>query len=489
MRLTLTLARLLTVVLLTTGAACAQGTAPALMLSDIHFDPFHNPRIAPQLRAAPIEQWPAILDAAASLKADADLAALQLECHSPGLDADWALLKTTLAAAHDAEPHPLFVTLSGDLLAHQFPCRFHHGFAQGSPEELAAFSAKTVAFVAMELRQTFPHLPVYVALGNNDSGCGDYDETPGSSFMQSASTAMTAGLGPGAAAKSRGKFALEFSPEGDYSLKLPPPLQRGRLIVLQDIYDSSNFKTCAGVPDRTPSQAQIAWLRSQLAAARTHKEQVWVMGHIPPGIDVFKSFSKYVLRPADLCSAQPQPFLSDTALADTLLDYADVIRLALFAHTHMDEVRLLHRDGADSAAAVPIKLVPSVSPIFGNHPAFLVAAINPRTLTLADWKTVVSPGSEGSAAPWTIGYRFSTAYGMPDLSAASAEKLAAEFTSDRSGKAAHSSFYRDHFYAGGVRLYALGLEQIWPAYACAVREDRVEAFHDCLCPAAAPAKP
>ena len=477
----------------------AQGTVPAVLLSDIHFDPFHEPGKLPQLRAAPIERWPAILKAAPPLTQAADLAALQLQCHALALDTAWPLLATALTAAAQAEPHPAFVTLSGDLLAHEFPCRFRKLAPSATPEEYAAFAAKTVAFVIAQLQLSFPRIPVYVALGNNDSGCADYRETPGSAFLQSATAAVFAATGTTSTIGHRAhEQQASVSPEGDYSVRLPAPLRHGRLLVLEDIFDARQYNNCAAAADRDPEKSQLTWLRTELAQARARGEQVWVMGHIPPGIDAYASFHRYVLRPGELCTAQAQPFLADTALADTLLDYADVVRLALFGHTHMDEIRLLHRASATSTeagstsrppaasleeTAVPLKLVPSITPFFGNHPAFIVAALNPQTLQLQNWQTFVSPGGEGSAAPWTAAYRFSTAYHLPDLSAKSVSELALAFTADHDGKAPRSVAYREHFYAGDLGLYALGLGQIWPAYACAVREDRPEAFHECLCPA------
>ncbi len=471
------------------AAAGAQGTTPAVLLSDVHFDPFHNPHDVPRLLAAPVEQWPAILDASTSLVEDAERATLKAECGALSTDTTWPLLKTTLAAAHDAEPHPVFVTLSGDLLAHEFQCRLRHALPTATPGEVSAFGAKTVAFVVFTLRAAFPHVPVYVAMGNNDSGCADYDETPGNSFAVSTTATMMAAAEPaGLSAKPPARAPerqaqIEVSPEGDYSIALPAPLEHGRLIVLQDVYDSQYFLICGGGDEHGPEDSQITWLRTQLSSARARHENVWVMGHIPPGVDVYASFHRYLLRPGELCSATLHPFFYDFKLADTLLDYADVIRLGLFAHTHMDEVRYLHRPAPDRAKpGIPLKLVPSVTPYFGNHPAFLVAAVDPGTLQLKDYQAFVSPALDGSAPPWTAAYRFSAAYGLPDFSAASAARLAEDFTADPGGKSAHASTYREHFFAGDIGLYALGLNQIWPAYACAVREDRPEAFHNCLCP-------
>ena len=466
-------------------------TVPALLLSDIHFDPFHNPRLVPQLRAAPIERWPAILDRGNGLKADARLAQLEVACRSPRLDTNWYLLQTALKAARGAEQRPVFVTLGGDLLTHQFSCRFQHLNPGATPADLSAFAAKTIAFVGMEMRLAFPKIPVYITLGNNDSGCADYRENAGSPFMNNAVATMTRAAAPAGSAHAAAMLQAATSPEGDYSVTLPSPLQHGRLIVLQDIFDASWYGPCGGGDyTRVQEKQQIAWLRAQLTAARAHGENVWVMGHIPPGVDVYGSFTKYVLRPKELCSAPENTLLADDALADTLLDFADIIRLGLFAHTHMDELRLLRRPATKTekgldlpAAAVPIKIVPSVTSFYGNHPAFLVAAIDKKTLLLEDWSTVVSPDAGGSAPPWPETYRFTAAYHLPDFSASSAAALAEGFTADPDGKAPRSAFFRDHFYAGGMGLYALGLQQIWPAYACAVRETRQENFHNCLCPA------
>lgn len=475
------------------GPALAQDTVSAIMLADIHFDPFHNPRLVPQLRAAPIERWPAILDRGNGLKADARLAELGVACHSPRLDTNWYLLKGALTAAHDAEPHPIFVTLGGDLLTHQFDCRFGHLNPGATPEDLSAFAAKTIAFVSMELRLAFPRVPVYITLGNNDSGCADYRETAGSPFMNNAIATMAHAAGQAGSARTVAALLATVSPEGDYSVALPAPIEHGRLLVLQDIFDASWYGPCRpdGGSNRVQEGQQMAWLRAQLTAARAHGENVWVMGHIPPGVDVYGSFTRYILRPKELCTAQENTLLADNVLADTLMDFADTVRLGLFGHTHMDELRLLRRPAGKEAGqadvpagVVPVKVVPSITPFYGNHPAFLIAAIDPHTLLLRDWRTFVSPDVAGSAPPWPETYRFSAAYHLPDFSAASAVTLADGFTADPDGKAPRSKFFRDNFYAGGMGLYGLGLQQIWPAYACAVRETRQSDFHQCLCPAA-----
>jgi sphingomyelin phosphodiesterase acid-like 3 len=159
-------------------------TAPVLLLSDIHLDPFHDPAKFPALLAASPAGWATIFDASSSPTQATDFDKLQAACGSKGVDTPIALLESALKAAHAQQPAPLFITVSGDLMAHQFDCRFHTLHPAGTPAEYSAFAAKTVAFVALQLHLIFPRTPIYLTLGNNDSGCKDYNEDPNSAFLQ-----------------------------------------------------------------------------------------------------------------------------------------------------------------------------------------------------------------------------------------------------------------------------------------------------------------
>ena len=154
----------------------AAQTVPVVMLSDIHFDPFHDPARFDRLRSAPVTQWQQIFSEPDAPTQAADFSGLMDKCKARGVDTPWTLLQSTLAAAHAQSPHPLFVTVSGDLLVHKFDCRFHALAHDSSEAEYSSFAAKTIAYVASELRRAFPATPLYLALGNNDAGCGDYRE-------------------------------------------------------------------------------------------------------------------------------------------------------------------------------------------------------------------------------------------------------------------------------------------------------------------------
>jgi len=162
----------------------AQQSVPVVMLSDIHFDPFHDPAKVARLRVAAVGDWEGILKGADSATQAKDFEALQETCKAKGVDTPMTLLVSSLNAERAQEPKPSFVTVSGDLMAHKFDCKFKTMTPKATEAEYSAFAAKTVAFVALELKETFPGVPVYLALGNNDSGCEDYAEDENSAFLK-----------------------------------------------------------------------------------------------------------------------------------------------------------------------------------------------------------------------------------------------------------------------------------------------------------------
>ncbi|MGA8940238.1 MAG: hypothetical protein WB439_13835 [Acidobacteriaceae bacterium] len=465
-----------------TPATRTASTVPVLMLSDIHLDPFHDPAKFAQLRTTPVAGWAAILYAPASPTQTADFTQLQSTCGARGIDTPPALLASSLHAEHLHLSHPLFVTLSGDLLAHQFDCRFHTLAPTATPTDYSAFAAKTIAFIALQLHRTFPHSPIYFALGNNDSGCHDYREDPNSAFLQADATAFAAdAISPA----NRAAILREFPQLGDDNLTLPAPIQHTRLIILQDIFESKKYAACNGDSSDAPATQQIVWLRTQLTAARAAHEHVWIMAHIPPGIDAYSTFTKH----RNVCAGKaPAMFLSSDALAQTIADFPDVIRLTLFAHTHMDEFRVFRAapDSPSPDAIIPGKLVPSITPVNGNNPAFTIAQVEPRTATLKDYTVYSADNKTGIHTTWSKEYTYSATYHLPDLSGASLAKLTNAFVADKSSTTDASQSYQQYFYVGNpgisATLKAAAMQLVWPTYACAITNTDAASFRTCACP-------
>jgi sphingomyelin phosphodiesterase acid-like 3 len=446
----------------------------ALLISDIHFEPFWDPAKVPQLMSAPASQWKAILSAPASNDQKERFSSLQKNCESRGTDTSYMLFASSLHAMETAARDAKFITISGDLIAHSFACKYNTFFPQSNPDEYRKFVEKSIEFVLGRLRVAFPAAPVYAALGNNDSDCGDYKLDPHSDFL-SETGALVAATFPESEQTSA---EITFASGGYYSVSLPAPLERTHLLVLDDVFMSRKYATCSGKADTAGADAQIDWLQQQLTEARKKKERVWVMGHIPPGIDPFSTAIK--LR--NVCGGNdPEMFLSSDGLPNLLADFGDVINLAIFAHTHMDELRLLKPDSQDAGASQPgvaVKMVPSISPINGNAPSFTVALIDSQTSRLTDFQVFAASNETGGDAAWKEEYDYDKAYKQSDFSAASLASLVAGFQVDPEAAGDASKTYLRNYY---VRDRSLELKLFWPQYVCAVSAFNVDAYRSCRC--------
>ena len=470
------------------GTQRAKETIPALLVSDIHFDPFWDPAKVQQLAAAPVSDWNPILAAASSMDREQRFTTLLQTCHARGADTSYPLLESSLKAMRNHAAGAKFIILAGDLLSHAFQCKYNTLFPRSTPDGYKAFVEKTMSFVIAELNGISPGLPVYVALGNNDSDCGDYRMDAHSEFL-----AMTGKLITEAVPATQRPGALKtFIAGGYYSVPLPAPIQNARLLVLNDIFMSSNYSTCAGKADPAAADAELAWLQQQLDEARVRNQNVWVMGHIPPGIDAYASMARMI----DPCGrASPRMFLSSEKLTDVLTDNSDVVKLALFAHTHMDEIRLLRAEPATRYPTAPgismidargfiseprvvaLKTVPSISPINGNIPSFTVAQVDPATATLVDYRVIAAADQTGSGQ-WSEEYDYSRAYGEPSYSASSVNQLLTRFAEDfKVQSEASQSYLRSYFVGGGASM----LVPFWPQYVCTLTHHTAAAFGTCAC--------
>jgi len=458
---------------------------PVLMLSDIHFDPFHDPGKVPQLIAAPVGQWHHILSAPDSRSQASDFADLQAACKAKGIDTPMPLLTSTLNAAHTRQPHPLFITVSGDLMAHKFDCLYKKFYPARSRDafanDYAAFAAKTVAFVALELHDAFPGVPVYLALGNNDSGCKDYSEDSGSAYLRTDAIVFAAAT---LSTANRAAILHDFPPLGDAGIELPAPFHHTRLLMMQDIFESKKFTTCDGKDSTKEAAAQIEWLRKQLTLARAAHEHVWVMAHIPPGVDAYSTVTKSGKGKAACRYADPELFLNSELFANAIADFPDVINLVLLGHTHMDEMRTY--TGKDGTP-IPGKLVPSVTPVNGNNPSFTLAIVDPVKAILVDYTVYAAGNQTGIDTTWAPEYTYSTTYNQPDFSGASVAAITKSFLADPSSKTPQSQSYENFYFVGGptagINLKAAALGTVWPVYTCSITQASIAGFTACACPA------
>ena len=255
------------------GTASGQQTAApeiagqVLVMSDLHFDPMADPQLVDQLAAAEPEQWRAILDSSA----DQSLGRY-------GRDANWLLLRSALRQMAETLPHPAFVLISGDFLAHGFRREFDAAARDHSDAAYRVFVGKTMQFLEQQLQGAFPATPILPALGNNDEECGDYQLQPHGPFLADTLPILQRLVGSAGGPE----FDRDWQSYGNYSARVGGI----RVLSTNTNFLSVHYRNACGSPaDGDPGRATLGWLEAELAAAKQAGEPVWLLYHIPPGID------------------------------------------------------------------------------------------------------------------------------------------------------------------------------------------------------------
>jgi sphingomyelin phosphodiesterase acid-like 3 len=414
-----------------------------LLVSDIHFDPLADPKIVNELVAAPASRWPDIF----APSAEGGYA------HSPD-DTNYSLLKSALSAAAAQGPFD-FVIASGDYLRHGFQSAFVK--AGGSPADYPAFATKAAVFVVNTVQNTLG-APVYVALGNNDSASGDYGLDPGSGFLTAlANTLQILTNNPEAAA--------DFQAAGFYELS-HPTLPKEDILVLNTVFWSRSY-SILGSNTSDPGAAEIQWLSWKMYEARILGHKVILVMHIPPGIDAYASSHRGDYK-SPIQFWQDRYFIQFRELMDS---YGDIMQLALAGHTHMDDFRLLGASGGKQPLV--IRIMPAISPVFGNNPAFSVLDYDTVTGDISDIATYYLDLAKGGNDPrWALEYHFPSAYGYNAVNALNLAALAASIHGDPKVRQVFAGYY-------AVSAPSPITSINWPFYSCAETQFTATDYSSC----------
>jgi sphingomyelin phosphodiesterase acid-like 3 len=181
-----------------------------------------------------------------------------------------------------------------------------------------------------------------------------------------------------------------------------------------------------------------------------------------------------------LCAGgKPKMFLSSEKLPEALAGYGDVIQLAIFAHTHMDEVRLLTPAKTDAVEKpVAVKMVASISPVDGNNPSFTVATVDTARAVLTDYRVIAASNQTGVDTVWSEEYDFAKTYHEPEFTAATVGNLIAGFKADQAAQSAASQSYL-RYYMTGVDMRMMAL--IWQPYVCSLKNEPTDVYRECVC--------
>ncbi len=137
----------------------------ALLISDIHLDPFQDPSKVQRLSASSIKRWSKIFNEVPSRNQPAAFEQVREKCGREVFDTSPKLFQSTLGGVRARRHAISFGVLTGDLVAHDFLCRYEATMPGRSHADAQAFLAKTIKYVVTALSLASGSKPLYVALG------------------------------------------------------------------------------------------------------------------------------------------------------------------------------------------------------------------------------------------------------------------------------------------------------------------------------------
>ncbi len=446
------------------GTTITGGGYPVVVFSDVHFNPFYDPSVVPELVATDAGDWETVFKKSGVKSLS-----------SRGTDTNYPLLVLSLAGIKRSLGASPLVIFTGDILGHGIPQLFYAYYygnlgipVPPTPDDTAvaamkAFTDKAVSFFMDQVRGAVGNLPVVFAVGNGDSYSGYGPNILNSATMQPDNSFLvnTAGLFytkflNGTAGHQA--FLDTFTVAGYYSVE--PAGTNLMVIGLNTILFCQGFSAGPNANDGIVA-AELDWLDSKLAAATVKGKKVWLLMHAPPG--GVPSATAALLNNGKISSAAMMwypPY--QTRFLQIISNYPGLISMTLAGHTHMDEYRILPSSEA-------VEITPAITPWFGNDPAFKVFTISGYTLKPSDFSSL-NYDLATNPAQFNTYYTFSKAYSMQGPLDASLAQLTPALVTDQ----AKQALYRGHYFSGNDSptpvTYPLGnsytpiTDATWPVY-------------------------
>jgi hypothetical protein len=432
--------------------------ASFLVLSDIHFNPLADESLRERLAAADFQSWESILSQSPGKNVS-----------KSGEDTNWPLLESVLHRAATVPGKPKFVLLTGDLFAHHLREKLEH---DGSPPlDFASFAQKTALFLEREFKTALPEVPVIMALGNNDGDCSDVDYSiePGGLFLRKTLPAIANAAGVLPASLEDSWLSL-----GSYDTP-HPTLKNSRIVVLNTTFLSWRYRNSCGEKGDDPGTRLLEWLRTRLSSARAQNQKVWLVYHIPPGVDSFASTHQRAPNAEKIVTMWNPRYQAE--FEKVLDEYRSTVQNQLAGHTHFDDFRLLGTPGAYSSFVL---INPGVSPNVHQNPAVREIMFRSDGV-LTDLKTWYLPLLDGGKE-WKLGYQFRREWKLKVIDLPNLSNLYSQIHESPKVRAEWEDVY------SVWSLDKKGMtKRDFTAIFCATGNARPEDFRKCFCDASSEA--
>jgi sphingomyelin phosphodiesterase acid-like 3 len=403
------------------NSAWAANTAghKVLIASDIHFNPMADASLVPQLMAAEPAQWEAILNKTTP------------QHFSPyGQDTNWWLLQSAFDQMRKTLPRPAVFLVLGDLLAHHYRTTFQQVTHDDDSQHYRAFVLKTVQFLALQMRQRWPDTQILLTPGNNDDDCGDYSIEAGGTYLNDTAATLRD------LAKADEPAVADWKALGSYSLQ-PAAIPGVKIVSLNSVFFSGKYEPqslqndCEEVQSPAPNQT-FAWLERTVGVAKQANQKVWLMFHIPPGIDGFASARSH----EGSCAADIIPMWAPewtVKFNSLLINYQDTVTANFAGHTHTDDFRVVVIGNAPKAFVL---VDPPISPVYNQNPAFRVIDFDGSSVRDQTTYYLTNLTTAGAKrGKWKKEYTFSREWKTKQLDSASLAKIYDGIASDEVARA------------------------------------------------------
>uniref|UniRef100_A0A673LUZ1 Sphingomyelin phosphodiesterase acid like 3A n=1 Tax=Sinocyclocheilus rhinocerous TaxID=307959 RepID=A0A673LUZ1_9TELE len=268
-----------------------------------------------------------------------------------------------------------------------------------------------IANMTHTIRQFFPQLPVYPALGNHDYWPQDQLPASANAIYDAVAKLWSPWLNPEAVAT--------LQKGGFYSLVIKPGL---RLVSLNtNLYYSPNQVTV----NMTDPAGQFQWLQGTLELSRQKMEMVSLCNcsrSLPYAINTTAVRESY-----------------NEQLVKIFRNYSDVVQGQFYGHTHRDRIMvLLDHQGKPVNS---IFVTPAVTPIksllepFSNNPGVRAYLYHPEDYALLDiWQFYLNltEANLEQRSKWKLEYIMTEAFDIDDIQPHSLHELALRFEQPQS---------------------------------------------------------
>jgi len=418
-----------------------------VFFSDLHMSPFASAAIVDQLMTAEVGHWDSILAAATNGYYTAD--ASEVAATTPMMYA------SALSNAVAVCPRPDAVLFLGDFRYYDLWDLYADVTGDPDPDHWKILSIHMLEYILYKANQTFPGVPVYCVLGNNDTFLEDYDITVGDAYLATSAPAFFQyGL---SGVTDFASFSATFTNAGHYSA----PFGAGEIIALETTFLSPKYPG-----DMSAGSNQLAYLETRLAACQAAGTPVWVLQHIPPGVNAFETWQHWETGQTTVAQSDwEEPFVKQ--YNQLIADYRDTVSGIFCGHYHNRGWEMAS-DPATSNATVGIQIMNGLLFNHGNNSGFTVMTYDRETLVPVreisynlDYDEHVG---QTQAVFWSDRYSMNEAYGIPDFTAASLLLAWSNMTAaGSSGFEAYRSQYN-----GGRQPYSIQSNQ-WPVYHGVIR--------------------